>query len=87
MINEDIRGLGIEIWAWRASQQQCSGDDIPRLPRSGESQRVSVATSRGHESRQRDGGQNFPRLQLSNIDSSGMRLLGGGKPLMLVHFQ
>ncbi|MBO67717.1 MAG: DUF885 domain-containing protein [Acidiferrobacteraceae bacterium] len=51
MINEDIRRLGIEIWAWRASQQQCSGDDIPRLPRSGESQRVSIATSRGHESR------------------------------------
>ena len=33
--NNDLRKLGLEIWAWRASQQPNSGDDIPRLPRSG----------------------------------------------------
>ena len=32
--NNDLRTLGLEIWAWRASQQPNSGDDIPRLPRS-----------------------------------------------------
>ena len=47
----NLRKLGIEIWTWRASQQPYSGDDIPRLPRSGEPQRVSIATSRGHERR------------------------------------
>lgn len=50
-MNKPLRKLGLEIWAWRASQQPNSGDDIPRLPRSGEPQRVSIATSRGHESR------------------------------------
>ena len=49
--NNELRKLGLEIWAWRASQQPYSGDDIPRLPKSGEPQRVSVSTSRGHESR------------------------------------
>ena len=50
-MNKPLCKLGLEIWAWRASQQPNSGDDIPRLPRSGEPQRVSIATSRGHESR------------------------------------
>mgnify|MGYP006087707419 FL=1 len=50
-MNNPLRKLGLDIWAWRAKQQAYSGDDIPRLPRSGESQRVSMATSRGHISR------------------------------------
>ena len=51
MKNKEVSQLGLDIWTWRASQQPCSGDDIPRLPKSGESQRVSITTSRGHESR------------------------------------
>ena len=51
MKNDTLSQLGLDIWTWRASQQPCSGDDIPRLPKSGERQRVSITTSRGHESR------------------------------------
>ena len=46
-----LRKLGLDIWAWRARQQAYSGDDIPRLPRSGEPQRLSLHTLRGNESR------------------------------------
>ena len=49
--NESLRKLGLDIWAWRARQQAYSGDDIPRLPRSGEQQRVSLHALRGNESR------------------------------------
>ena len=49
--NESLRKLGFDIWAWRARQQAYSGDDIPRLPRSGEQQRVSLHALRGNESR------------------------------------
>ena len=49
--NNSLRKLGLDIWTWRARQQACSGDDIPRLPRSGEPQRVSITTPIGHESR------------------------------------
>ncbi len=42
MTSDVVQKLGLELWAWRALQQPHSGDDIPRLPRSGEPQRVAV---------------------------------------------
>ena len=67
--NNDLRTLGLEIWAWRASQQPNSGDDIPRLPRSGEPQRVSIATSRGHESRPVGGRPQFSEASVMKYRS------------------
>lgn len=51
MNNDVVGALGLELWAWRARQQPCSGDDIPRLPRSGERQRVSMSVALGPEAR------------------------------------
>ena len=51
MENSVVQKLGLELWAWRATQQPCSGDDIPRLPRSSERQRVAVSTASGLEAR------------------------------------
>lgn len=45
MTSDVVQKLGLELWAWRALQQPHSGDDIPRLPRSGEPQRVAVVNT------------------------------------------